>query len=202
MKNIHTSGFRLSLVAILFSAAVPLFGADAASAVEKEVQAKPAPADHSPPPAKTAVVASAAYKDPFLNMLFEKTKQYTGKAEDVIGKAVDAVSTEAPKLAEEYLRWRFWYHAISYAAIIALVCAGLFLVWLMTYFGRKSAVGRTGYHAGEWEDQWQFLTGLAVVLEIIPVIALFAGSSHLFSALQIQLAPKIYLLEQAAHLFK
>lgn len=104
----------LLIVALASSALAdsPPFPAPAPAA---PVTTQPAAVPAAPAVAPTPTIASttAQYEGQFLGFVLDKAKTYSGKAEDVIGKAVDAAEVEAKPLMEQYLTWCFLHNALD-----------------------------------------------------------------------------------------
>ena len=94
-------------------------------------------------PAQSAAQAAPKWeqtRDAFLSFTLDKAKDYTGKAEAVINKAIDATEREAPLLIKEYLHWKLAYN-LTYGLLplFALIaCVILFIKqwpkWKVSYY--------------------------------------------------------------------
>lgn len=116
-----------------------------------------------------------------------------GKATDAVMAGVSFLQAELPDVVRQLLLWKL-VEGISLGAV-----AGIFLaVWGIVGF---RVTKRISDASDSWERGWPwFVYGM---ISIIPVGALStAFVSNVLNALQIWLAPKIYLIEYAAKLAK
>lgn len=143
-------------------------------------------------PADTKITVD--HKDRFLTFIYDKAVAYTEKGEAAFEKAIDLAATEAPLLMEEFLRWRFWYHALHGSLLIAgtLVWVG-FAMWL---YRRASA---THWSDGDWSTSFGVVVVCGIMFGPLPYMRM---GHHIFDALQVAIAPRVYLLEQVIQLVK
>lgn len=173
-----TRAFALLLAAVLLAIAAP------ASAAES-----------SRSPESVATSAQTDPKDAFLSLLLEKTQKYAAAGERAVEKAVDAVATEAPLALAEFLRWRAWMHGIKGTLPLVFLAVGLVLfVW---QWGKWSTYRNSEcLEKGTTGNVVATIAGAATSL--ISLIAfLAAGLPDLLSCVQILVAPRIYVIEQA-----
>jgi hypothetical protein len=182
--KLKTYLFSLLVVGFL----LPLRGADGNTTVE------------TVPAAPSAVTARP---DDLANFVLEKAKLYSEKGEAAVALAVDVLTAEAPLVVEEFLAWRF-LHAIFYAIWPVM----LFLIVAPFAYGcirRGHAISKTrgDDYRNDREVPW-FIGGM--VLSGIAFVCLLAvgidGVSSLMEAVQIHVAPRVYLIEHAAALLK
>lgn len=148
-------------------------------------------ADSATKKTKANTVAKPEASDAFMKFLLSKAEKYSDKAESAVSKAVDIAMEEAPALAKEFLAWRAWKHGLYFAAINLLLISGIFL----TYKGVKSI------QADEEVAPALIVPGVCLSLFGITFFAV-EGMSNLLSLVQIHVAPRIYLIEQAVNLVK
>lgn len=132
------------------------------------------------------------YKDAFLSFALEKAKTYSDKAEVAVGKAVDYTVKEAPEVAKEYLTWRAWYHGLHFLFPV-LGSIILAIVFLLCF--RKATWDNDG------PSVYDILTIVTGVSNIFMFTAVCLNIDHLYSFVQINVAPRVYMIEQVMHLF-
>lgn len=121
--------------------------------------------------------------------------------------AVDFLSAQIPDVIYQLLLWNTIYYSLQCVCGVAI---GIFTIkWTYQIF----AIGRTtkttasalqsfvgSYnHRGEFEE---FGPSIILVAVGLPVMALISGAFTNITWLQILIAPKIWLIEYAAHLVK
>ncbi len=167
-----------------------------------------------------APVQKADYKDAFLGLVLEKAEKYSsafesglGKAVDgaqaIVSKAVDVASEEAPKLMQEFLVWRFIDNVFGFALpfvlflIFGSIAYNYLPKWIDTF---HTDAANTYSNKTTVEDTKQVKYGLAGVIFTIAAIITGAMSltyiSNLKTALQIKVAPRVYIIEQAVEMYK
>lgn len=127
-------------------------------------------------------------------LLSEKVVDWVAKTTEQIG---DFAAKEIPPFIHEYLTWKFWEAAISaiYSLIPCLVCVVLLIcfakkVWLWTL---------------KYLDESGGITILAPILFYGVCVVIFFSNfpkSEIKDMIQIKLAPKVYLIERAAEIYK
>ncbi len=160
-----------------------------------EVAAKELAAQAAPVTSQATELAKTG--NDLLRFMADRAKAYTGRLEDGVNKAIDVVQEQSPIIVAEFLRWRFWMHAIKAATPIVFGLMGIIMF-------------AVGIRRANWDGMspWCFVTiggGLAV---FVGVIGFFAGAGHesvsgldhLMSCVQIKIAPRVYLLDQVSHL--
>ncbi len=126
-----------------------------------------------------------------LRFILEKTKDYTGKAENALGQAVDLAQKEAPETIRQFLVWRAWKHGIS-----ALVGLAPFLFGIPVFIFAYRLYKKDSDFA-----PFPILT--AILTTIIGAMAFFTQTlPDLLSLIQIHAAPRIYLIEQLHSLMR
>lgn len=123
--------------------------------------------------------------------VLEKAKAYTEKAEMGVNGFVSFVEKEAPVVASEFLQFRFLKHAFaagSATALMALLTA--FIAYMELNKKVKEALEGGNY--------------MIAFVCFIGVILIFSLTAHenIVSAVQIKIAPRVYLLENLAKLVK
>jgi hypothetical protein len=141
--------------------------------------------------AKVSVQAST--EDAFLQFALEKAKQYTGVVEDAVSKAIDVASQEAKPMMEEYLRWKAWYHG-------AWACVGGVIFVVPLFFFLLGIWGACHRWSEDAVIPLYLLGGIATVIGGIFGLGTMFG--NLMSFIQIQVVPRIYLIEQLRELLK
>jgi len=120
-------------------------------------------------------------KDAFLSFVLTKAEKYSGSMEVAVSKAMD----EAPIVAKEFLVWRTWEHgmflAISWALAFVLVVTGIILA--------------------KEESKDTRLGSLALFFCVV-IIPFGIGVEQLFYLIQIQVAPRIYIIEEISKMIK
>lgn len=145
--------------------------------------------------AQTKEVAPTKLKvatDDFLIYAMDRAKSYTGKLEDGVAMAVDTVREQSPLVVAEFLRWRAWKHGIC-----GFVAPAILLLWLPFIIWGLST-GSDHHNTVRF-----FLGGVAGCFYAL--VLLMTGplwASNIMSFIQIQVAPRIYLIEQVAALVK
>lgn len=134
-------------------------------------------------------------------LVMMNTELLAGKVVDWVAKTTEQIgdfaAKEIPPFIHEYLTWKFWEAAIGaiYLLIPCLICAVLLIcfakkVWLW---------------AIKYLDESGALSILVPVLFYGVCMAVFFGNfpkSEIKDMIQIKLAPKVYLVEKAAELYK
>lgn len=141
---------------------------------------------------KTEPTKTTTTKDAFLSFALEKAQQYTAKGEEVMGKTVDMAMKEAPELAKEYLTWKFWYHSIHFG--FGLIALGIIAIYLYGLY-----IGYRNNWDGDNYTMWMMFGS------IVAFMALFVfgfSIGDLMAAIQIKIAPRIYILESIRDLVK
>ncbi len=147
------------------------------------------------------------YKDAFLQLALEKAKTYTGAVETAISKAVDVVATESPKLLEEWLKWRFWYHLLH--CVIPLSFIALFggIAW----WGNGNWSVDDALDGDHHSIRKVGAGGCCALACIFTFFSLFvddppstrnAERGHVYSLIQVVVAPRVYAVESAIQLMK
>lgn len=129
-----------------------------------------------------------AIKDEFLQFALEKAKLYSENGEQAIGKAVDLAQREAPELAKEWLRWRFW-RSIIYCVLCTIT------IWPCIWAMKK------GHAIGDEGGAFMCVMGGFALVGSIILVATVAAPA-LIDAIQIAIAPRIYIAEQLINLIK
>jgi hypothetical protein len=133
--------------------------------------------------------------DEFMDFMLGKAKTYTEKGEAALSKTVDFALKEAEPTVKEFLVWRFWQHTIYFLipmsiAVIALITS----IWN----GKKSATINQAYRT----DAREVVCFISAVVALVAILFTGACVHHLMSALQIHLAPRVYLIEELGKLIK
>jgi hypothetical protein len=145
-------------------------------------------------PENKKTVEKVDYKDAFLSLALEKTKLYSGKVEDALGKGIDVAQKEAPELAKEWLRWRFYYHlfyTLQFPCLFAVLIG-----WICFCHSKSKSCPRS-----EWDEviPMSLFIGFFVLSISFLVMAL---DGHPMKLIQITTAPRIYLIESVAELIR
>jgi hypothetical protein len=164
--------------------------------------------EEAKPEAPKQEVKADAYKDPFLNLAYEKTKLYSGKMEGALAKAIDITEKEAPGLARDYIKWRICYHALNILSVV--VPATIFGIAAFCMFKKskrlelarvKAGYGnREGLPDGEFQFGWGVAYAIVALLFSIGTIVHAFGNDHVSGLIQAIVAPKIYMAEKVMHL--
>ena len=126
-------------------------------------------------------IKKVSTSDQFLSFVLSKAEKYSEKAEEGIGKAVDAIATETPKVIEEFLIWRAWKHGM-----IGFGCLGLFFL-----------INGVGLYLCYRNDCWEMSMFLTLTLFLLIPIC-----EHILNFIQVIVAPRVYIIEQAINLIK
>lgn len=130
-------------------------------------------------------------QDALLTFVLDKAKSYSGTIESAISKAVDVAKEEAPALVKEYLTWKAWEAGIYGFAPIPFL---IFFVLIAGYGWN---------HVNDGESAWIFVSTLFGSIGVVVSFAITAVNVHyIMDFIQIQVAPRIYIVEQAIHLIK
>lgn len=131
----------------------------------------------------------------FLELVYDKAVKYTEKGELALEKAVELVANETPILMQEFLAYRFFYHTITFSGVLVFIIVSFFVVLFLWWKWAK-----TEY------DEYSNWAPAAIICGVIVLvggaIAIKQNSHHLMSAVQIKVAPRIYIIEQTVELFK
>lgn len=140
--------------------------------------------------AKSTEPVKQAVSDEFMRFALDKAKQYTGTAEQVVGKTVDLVQKEAPETVEQFLKWRFFQHMayflIPVSATILCTAAFLFCWWAKI----------------KWDDNWGIGIPIFGAFGFFAIMFSLCEIGDLLKAIQIYVAPRIYLIEELGKLLK
>lgn len=135
------------------------------------------------------------YKDAFLNFALDKAKLYSEKGEAAVEKAVDTAMKEAPILANEYLKWKFLENSIKFA--IPATIGFLSLILCCFYIFRANKYGWESDDFFSFNCLMVFVFGLVILVTFLVI-----DFDNLYTAIQIQVAPRVYILEQVLHMVK
>jgi ABC-type multidrug transport system fused ATPase/permease subunit len=144
--------------------------------------------------AKSTEPVKQAVSDEFMRFALDKAKQYTGTAEQVVGKTVDLVQKEAPETVEQFLKWRF------VRAVLGIgIPLSIFLLASITT-GILFRVSKNTWEGGPCLTNIAAIVG--VVITLFSLIGSLASMDNVFEAIQIHVAPRIYLIEELGKLLK
>ena len=115
---------------------------------------------------------------------------------DKMESGIAFIEGEIPQVIEQLLVWKFWDHVLTGSFLILLAAALSVTFWLLCRAEKKKS--------RPWDE---FLPGfIAMLLGVGALVAsmgvCFEGVPHLRKALQLKLAPKVYLIEYTADLVK
>lgn len=125
------------------------------------------------------------------NELQTKLIMWLENAAQAIG---DFATKEIPPFIHEYLQWKFF--EACYYTIIPIVCL-LISLYILRY-GRKLLSSDKNY--GGFEIVPVIIGSLFTVVAVIATMV--NGIPNLKTAVQIKIAPKVYLIEQASEIIK
>jgi len=134
--------------------------------------------------------------------LLNKVVEWTGETAEKIG---DFAAKEIPPFITEYLTWKFWenaFHIILYAGSVigAIIIVGCMVKFTMHCFKKKDENG--------YSSDWEFASVLSTIISAVCSVLFFCialkefPSKNILDCMQIKLAPKVYLVEKAAELYK
>lgn len=169
-----------------------LFAALIGLAPTIRAEAPVAPETTQTTPAKPSV------QDEFLRFVLTKAESYSGKVEDAVGKAIDVAQVEAPETVRQFLVWRAWKHAVNAVAPLLFFGLGAGVIWFLRrgwIKAEKQGDDYTGWVMGT------VMSSVATFVAGVPMVATVL-IPNLLSFIQIQVAPRIYLLEEVAKLIK
>lgn len=137
-------------------------------------------------------------KDQFLQFLADKAMTYTDKVEDAIGASIDFAKQEAEPTMREFLVWRSWKHGVTAATPMFFIGCGLFGIW----FFRRGWVNAKKNN--EEMDGWIICFVITLVLTFIVggITCAEVILPNTLSFIQIQVAPRIYLIEEVSKLIR
>lgn len=139
--------------------------------------------------------------DTNLENLTEKVIEWVGQAAQQVG---DFAAKEVPPFITEYLTWKFWENVAN---------MGFYVMWILVYviltltFYKVAKFLFNKYKETKITD-WEFLGGLSTIAAIISCALglLYAcidfPQKQIIDCIQIKIAPKVYLVEKAAELYK
>lgn len=162
------------IVILLLAFALPAFAAE-------ETKQEPAKTD---------------YKDAFLKLALEKSKLYSGKVEDAIGQGVEMAKKEVPELAKEWITWRFYYHLWFVIMPIIVILVSVLVFGFCFYKSGKEGYGESGWGV------LTIVTGFCGAIAIIMACAHLCCEDHVIKLIQINTAPRIYMIEEVAKLIR
>lgn len=157
-------------------------------------------ADAAPNPETTAKPAETVkrdYKDAFLAFALEKAEKYSGTAEQVVSKAVDTATKEAPLLAREFIIWRAWMHAIK--GVFPIVLFTVFLTLFCKQWGKWQDDGYGNLKKGTTGNV--IATVVGGIGSGVTGVASVICADHILSFVQVLVAPRVYMVEQVLNLF-
>lgn len=108
------------------------------------------------------------------------------KAMEVAEKTGDFVTDQAPDVVQQLLAWKF-----AQALVVGLMCAVVFLICAYHVY----RVLRSD-RAEDWHEP------VVILCTLFGAPSLMLAVPYLLDALQIWLAPKVYLIEYTANLIK
>jgi hypothetical protein len=169
----------------------------------------------------------SASNNPLMQLLAEKARSYSDKAEVAVGKAIDTVQAEAPGLVKEFLGWRIAQHLFYIGIPIVIFLSGLVIWKISKNKGVAMALDRyynaddlkkldkdqyaeaqkkswKRYDLDNFTDHLPGVTyvGSAIVMLCAGIATIIMASFNLLPILQIILAPRIYIFEQAVQFLR
>jgi len=135
------------------------------------------------------------------NELMNKVVEWVGQTAEKIG---DFAAKEIPPFVQEYLTWKFWENAIGvvghFINLGFIIIATLAVIWGVKRFWKK--------HVEKPHEDWEIgsiilgiFGGLASLILTVVWIVNFPVNKVL-DCVQIKIAPKVYLVEKAAEIYK
>lgn len=152
--------------------------------------------------------------------MLEKAHKYSDAAESAIGGAVgmaktavtkgyDLAAQEAPLVLQEFLVWRFTTSVVKFIVPFALFVIAIWVFlrnfpkWIDSFRADQAGTRSRDFRDA---DARQIKTGLAgwfgLVFTIITCIWTISCVDNLMTAVQIKVAPRVYVVEQAVDLYK
>ncbi len=133
--------------------------------------------------------------------LMTKVVEWTGETAEKIG---DFAAKEIPPFIHEYLQWKFWENAIGVGFYLILIP-----IFIAAVIGLYKAIQTMWKKKKEnpYSD-WEVPATLLTIFGGIGAIGLFIiGISNfptdkILDCVQIKLAPKVYLIQQASEIIK
>ncbi len=126
--------------------------------------------------------------------LTDKMIEWVGKTAEQIG---DFAAKEIPPFIHEYLTWKF-YEAAFDVAVYGLIILLLCVFWI--FIVKRLVV---------WSDKWAYRSdGFSWLMTVVPVFFslltpfVMFPKSQIKDMIQINIAPKVYLLEKATEIIK
>lgn len=135
------------------------------------------------------------YKNELMAFVLEKGKQYSEKAETAISKGVDIAMQEIPLVVKEFLVWRSWEHGIYGFSGLLITSLILFFIIIprLKHF----------YRVIFKDEEFNFPTIFGIFVPLLFSPLFFAGIvPHILAFIKIQVAPRIYLIEELSKLLK
>jgi len=145
--------------------------------------------------AENAEKPPVSTKDQFLQFLADKAMTYTDKVEDAIGASIDFAKKEAEPTMREFLVWRAWKHGMIFAMPFSVFLFGISLV---VFCWKGANLNPDKYNFNVRGGLVWLGFALAFIFGLIACINL----DDLFSFIQIQVAPRIYLIEEVSKLIR
>jgi hypothetical protein len=138
-------------------------------------------AEQAPEPASETILQKVGVNDAIQNQVASLIEKSISAAE----KTGEFLQEELPLLAKEFLTWKFYY---------AVFWGSVWVVFSLVFF-ISSAIMVYGVCRWKWEGEAIIV---AVMVAAFGCIPLGAGLVHATDAIQIKVAPKVYLIEWAA----
>lgn len=132
----------------------------------------------------------------FLKFALAKADKYTGAVENAVASGVDTALKEAPELAKEFLAWRF-YRACARFGIGAVFFSALAIA--------IPVLVRFGSRAGYGQQEKYFIPAFIMAFALFLGGGLWfldSGLQNIEDAIQIKVAPRVYLIDQAIKMVK
>jgi hypothetical protein len=161
----------------------------------------PANATTSAPVAQVATMPPQSKSDAVLDFILKKAEKYSGTLEEGIAQAVDFAKEQAPLAVKEWLTWRT-YEAIWNIAFPFLVLA---ILGTCGHFCGKRMLKAIADSDMYRETKEVTTTFTWIIVRILPIgipaiFTLVALCNNIPTIIQIQVAPRVYLIEEAMKL--
>tara|TARA_R110002167_G_scaffold45083_1_gene135514 strand:+ start:2420 stop:2830 length:411 start_codon:yes stop_codon:yes gene_type:complete len=132
--------------------------------------------------------------------LQDKVYNWVADTAETIG---DWTSKEVPLFITEFLTWRFWESMIG----IIQYGGGFICVSIMSFLYYKFCHKAMMKHGNDIDDDGELKVIATVVTSIIAIVTVFIifanfPTENIKTCIQIKLAPKVYLVEEAIKLTK
>ena len=123
----------------------------------------------------------------------------------------DFAAREIPPFINEYLTWKFWenaFYIFSHFMILAILIVIALIVWkIAKYLKKKQNECLEKEHRSDASDYETgfYITSIILIIYVISSLSIWTAqfpTENVKNCIQIKIAPKVYLIERGAELYK